>query len=160
MAFGGKSWPINPVDFSQQISTGSDPLCQGAIFDLSLGTDNVGPGPDWIVGDTFLVRNISQLHSSCPSPFFLEKCIHGLPFNTSVCWVCPVVYCGWWIRCGILWAGLGLIHILTSTTTAGTATAGSSNPTKSGMCPIFCRPVLFFLCFPDQVPCQPQSLHS
>lgn len=60
MSFGGNLWPINLVDMSTQISSGSNPICQGSIFDLSLGTDNVGPGPDWVVGDTFLVRNISR----------------------------------------------------------------------------------------------------
>ena len=42
--------------------------------------------------------------------FFLEKCVLGVPFLTSVCWVCPVVYCGRWIRCGIFWDSLGVIY--------------------------------------------------
>lgn len=34
--------------------------CVGAIFDLSLGTNivNGGGNPDWVIGDTFLVRCI------------------------------------------------------------------------------------------------------
>ena len=72
MSFGGRSWSIDPQDFNTgedlSLSSDGDPFCLGAIFDLSQGSD-VGPnsnGPDWVVGDTFLVRNISQLHS-CPS---------------------------------------------------------------------------------------------
>ena len=31
--------------------------------------------------------------------FFLEKCVYGAPFLPTVCWVCSIVSCGWWIRC-------------------------------------------------------------
>ena len=64
MAFGGQSWPINPEDFNAgQISSGSNALCLGAIFDLSLGSNNIpdSNSPTWVVGDTFLVRNLSRL---------------------------------------------------------------------------------------------------
>ena len=70
MAFGGKSWPINPLDFNAgQVNSGRNPLCVGAIFDLSLGANNVpdNSGPTWVVGDTFLVRNFSRLY-----PFILS----------------------------------------------------------------------------------------
>jgi len=59
LSFGGKSWPINPVDMNLgPISRGSS-QCTGAIFDLSQGS-SIGSGsgnPGWVVGDTFLVRS-------------------------------------------------------------------------------------------------------
>ena len=57
MAFGGKLWPINPVDMN--LGTLPTGQCLGGIFDLTQGSD-VGTGggnPNWVVGDTFLVSN-------------------------------------------------------------------------------------------------------
>ena len=65
ISFGGKSWPINPLDFNAgQIDNGRNPLCLGAIFDLSLGANNIpdSSSPSWVVGDTFLVRILSRLY--------------------------------------------------------------------------------------------------
>ena len=62
LSFGGQSWPISPLDFNAaQISNGRNPLCLGAVFDISLGSNNIPDSstPTWIFGDTFLVRNIS-----------------------------------------------------------------------------------------------------
>ena len=42
--------------------------------------------------------------------FFLEKCVHGVPFQSPVCWICSVVYYGWWIDCGGLWDGFGYVY--------------------------------------------------
>jgi len=75
MSFGGKSWPINPVDFNAgEISNGRNPLCLGAIFDLSLGTNNAVPAdvPTWIIGDTFLKNVYTVFRSSPPSVGFAE----------------------------------------------------------------------------------------
>jgi hypothetical protein len=69
MSFGGQAWPINPLDFNAgQVNSGRNPLCLGAVFDLSLGTNNMPDSstPTWVVGDTFLVRIISWLYR-CPS---------------------------------------------------------------------------------------------
>ena len=66
MSFGGKLWPINSQDLI--IGQASRQLCVGGIFDLRAGSSigsNEG-NPDWVVGDTFLVSNLSRLHS-CPS---------------------------------------------------------------------------------------------
>ncbi|KAF8893598.1 aspartic peptidase domain-containing protein [Infundibulicybe gibba] len=55
LSFGGKPWSINPAD----INLGRlGPLCLGAIFDLSMGSDFVGDpgGPSWVVGEVFLVH--------------------------------------------------------------------------------------------------------
>ena len=67
MSFGGQDWPINPLDFNAgQVNNGRNPLCLGAIFDLSLGTGNTpGSAPTWVVGDTFLVYILSRLYR-CP----------------------------------------------------------------------------------------------
>ena len=66
MSFGGRSWSIDPQDFNigedPKLSSTSDRFCVGAIFDLSQGS-NVSNGPDWVVGDTFLVRSLSRLHA-------------------------------------------------------------------------------------------------
>ena len=63
MAFGGgQSWTINPEDFNVGQLDSRDPTtCLGALFDLSQDS-NIAPtdgNPDWVVGDTFLVRNSS-----------------------------------------------------------------------------------------------------
>ena len=51
LAFGGgKLWSISPADFRLQQITGS--TCLGAFFEIN----SSGSSPDWIVGDTFLVR--------------------------------------------------------------------------------------------------------
>lgn len=69
MTFGGKSWSINPADFSipQQGNNGQT-VCVAAMFDLNPSTGPTPGGPlnkrqnnnletpDWIVGDAFLVR--------------------------------------------------------------------------------------------------------
>jgi hypothetical protein len=56
ISFGGTAWPINSADMNLgQVPGGSD-QCMGGIFDVSTGADiGNGNGPDWIVGDTFLV---------------------------------------------------------------------------------------------------------
>jgi cathepsin D len=50
IAFGGRTWTIDPADF--QLARLSSSTCLGAFFELSTG----GSAPSWIVGDTFLVR--------------------------------------------------------------------------------------------------------
>lgn len=56
LSFGGPAWPISDNDMNAgQISQGH---CLGAIFDISAGSvakPSTGT-PEWIVGDTFLVR--------------------------------------------------------------------------------------------------------
>jgi cathepsin D len=56
ISFGGTAWPINSADMNLgAISEGSE-QCMGGIFDVSTGANiGNGNGPDWIVGDTFLV---------------------------------------------------------------------------------------------------------
>jgi hypothetical protein len=68
MSFGGRAWPINPLDFKAgQVNTDPNPLCIGAIFDLSLATNmSDSSTPAWVIGDTFLVRNLSRVYR-CPS---------------------------------------------------------------------------------------------
>jgi cathepsin D len=56
ISFGGPAWPISLADLN--LGTVSSGLCLGAIFDITAGS-NVKPTPgtpQWIVGDTFLVR--------------------------------------------------------------------------------------------------------
>lgn len=50
MSFGGSLWPISPADF-QLTQIGSN-QCVGGFFAIDTG----GSAPNWIVGDTFLVR--------------------------------------------------------------------------------------------------------
>lgn len=56
ISYGGPAWPISDADLN--LGAVSNGLCLGAIFDITAGT-NVKPTsgtPEWIVGDTFLVR--------------------------------------------------------------------------------------------------------
>ncbi|KAF9651450.1 aspartic peptidase A1 [Thelephora ganbajun] len=68
MAFGGKSWPINPQDMNLgRVSTGSA-ICAGGIFDLNAGS-NIGEGggnPNWVVGATFL-KNVYSVFRYQPA---------------------------------------------------------------------------------------------
>ena len=96
MAFGGKLWEINTQDFVlAQNANGTDEqtFCLGGIFVLNVVT-NVNAddlNPDWVVGDTFLVSNLSRLHFfdllTCSFFFFfpLEKCVLGVPFHPTGC---------------------------------------------------------------------------
>ena len=62
MSFGGQAWSIDPEDFNVGAISSDGVLCQGAIFDLSEGSNNRDSGnPNWVVGDTFLVRNLSRV---------------------------------------------------------------------------------------------------
>ena len=75
LSFGGKSWPISTQDMNLgQVSQGSS-KCLGAIFDLTTGT-NIGSGsgdPNWVVGDTFLVRFLSLFSLKAHSFHFLYQ---------------------------------------------------------------------------------------
>jgi cathepsin D len=56
ISFGGPAWPISSDDLN--LGTVSNGQCLGAIFDITAGS-NIQPSastPQWIVGDTFLVR--------------------------------------------------------------------------------------------------------
>ena len=62
MNFGGKTWSIDPQDFNLGATDRTGKTCQGAIFDLTQGS-SVGSSdtsPDWVVGDTFLVCNLTR----------------------------------------------------------------------------------------------------
>jgi cathepsin D len=74
MAFGGKSWTINPDDMNLGPLSSSSSQCMGAIFDLSMGSD-IPPGgdnPSWVVGDTFLKNVYTVLRASPPSVGFAQ----------------------------------------------------------------------------------------
>jgi hypothetical protein len=84
MSFGGTTWPISSQDFilSQNNTSG---FCLAAVFILTEGTTTGDAGadnlnPDWVVGDTFLVRNLSLLQLFVLHNLsFLEKCVLGVP---------------------------------------------------------------------------------
>ncbi|KAJ7467054.1 aspartic peptidase A1 [Mycena latifolia] len=66
MAFGGKSWPIDPADLNLGPGSGGS-MCLGGIFDLTLGSNieaNSG-NPTWVVGDTFL-KNVYTVFRQKP----------------------------------------------------------------------------------------------
>lgn len=70
IAFGGKSWPINPKDMNRgPISSGSS-ICAGAIFVLDIGGG--GGNPTWIVGDTFL-KNVYSVFRFEPAAIGFAK---------------------------------------------------------------------------------------
>lgn len=62
IAFGGRSWPINPADMNLGSIEGES--CIGAVFvvdlegseDATADTVEAAEIPTWVVGDAFLVR--------------------------------------------------------------------------------------------------------
>ena len=58
LSFGGKAWPINSNDMNLGPIAQGSTQCLGGIFDLSQGSsiDSGSGNPNWVVGDTFLVR--------------------------------------------------------------------------------------------------------
>lgn len=59
LSFGGQLWPINALDMNIGTEPNDPTACIAAIFDLDLGTNIEGGNsgnPNWVVGDTFLVR--------------------------------------------------------------------------------------------------------
>ncbi|KAK7023342.1 acid protease [Favolaschia claudopus] len=66
VSFGGRSWPINPVDLNLgPVSNGSD-QCVGAIVAQD------GLGPSWVFGDTFLKNVYTVLRETPPAVGFAE----------------------------------------------------------------------------------------
>ncbi|KXN90874.1 Cathepsin D [Leucoagaricus sp. SymC.cos] len=74
MAFGGKSWPIDPQDMNLGPVDRQGRFCLGGIFDLSLGSNiESGPGnPAWVVGDVFLKNVYSVFRADPPSVGFAQ----------------------------------------------------------------------------------------
>jgi hypothetical protein len=60
---GGQLWTINPEDFDAGAIDQRGDTCLGALFDLSADSSiqNNGLNPSWIIGDTFLVRNLDDV---------------------------------------------------------------------------------------------------
>ncbi|GJJ06196.1 hypothetical protein Clacol_000385 [Clathrus columnatus] len=89
MTFGGKSWPINPADFSiQQPGNNNQIVCVTAMFDLTPNTgptpgappqkrQNNIPNPAFIVGDAFLKNVYSVFRFSPPSVGFAQLGSNG-----------------------------------------------------------------------------------
>jgi cathepsin D len=59
LSFGGNTWPISAADMNNGIAGDNPEQCVGSIFDLGQvsSAGSMGGNPDWIIGDTFLVRN-------------------------------------------------------------------------------------------------------
>jgi hypothetical protein len=96
ISFGGPAWPISLTDLNLGPVSGG--LCLGAIFDITAGS-NVKPTPgtpQWIVGDTFLVRIFLLWSFRHPDwrVFFqpdIEKCVHGLPLQPARSGLCTTL---------------------------------------------------------------------
>lgn len=52
LSFGGEEWPIQASDF--EAFKIDDEKCVGAVFAIN---SNDSGGPQWIIGDAFLVSN-------------------------------------------------------------------------------------------------------
>ncbi|KAJ6573117.1 aspartic peptidase domain-containing protein [Mycena vulgaris] len=64
VSFGGKTWPINPIDMNLgPVSTGAS-QCIGGIFDLGSGGSDTSPG--WVFGIAFL-KNVYTVLRNTPS---------------------------------------------------------------------------------------------
>lgn len=74
LSFGGKAWPIDPVDMTLGQISARSADCLGGIFDLSMGSSIVsGRGnPAWVVGATFLKNVYSVYRSDPPSVGFAQ----------------------------------------------------------------------------------------
>ncbi|KAJ6575991.1 aspartic peptidase domain-containing protein [Mycena vulgaris] len=68
VAFGGKSWPINPADIN--VGNTSNNACLGAIYALS---ETVSPsGPNWVFGIAFLKNVYTVFRQVPPSVGFAQ----------------------------------------------------------------------------------------
>ena len=76
-SFGGSLWPISSDDMVLQ--TDSPGICVGAIFDFSLVTGMIG-GPQWVIGDTFLVCTSTIHNFECSSLVSLMSSPHSTFF--------------------------------------------------------------------------------
>lgn len=145
ISYGGPAWPISDTDLN--LGAVSSGLCLGAIFDITAGS-NVKPTsgtPEWIVGDTFLVRFFLILRSfSHPDQSVFstrtEKCVHCLPLQPAGSGLCTTLKRSWWLLrfakfllslCYRLYHAHTSFHDLGSPSTtvsgpAGKATSGSS----------------------------------
>ena len=71
MAFGGRSWPIDPRDINLgQISTGSS-TCVGAFFDAQVSNQTTN-GQFWLLGTAFLKNVYLVLRFQPPAIGFAE----------------------------------------------------------------------------------------
>jgi hypothetical protein len=77
VAFGGKTWTIDPADF--QLTRLSQSSCLGAFFELTTG----GSAPSWIVGDTFLKNVLSVYRYDPPSVGFAQLSPAALAVSDS-----------------------------------------------------------------------------
>ena len=63
LSFGGNTWPISAADMNNGAASydinNNPEQCVGSIFDLGQvsSAGGMGENPNWIIGDTFLVRN-------------------------------------------------------------------------------------------------------
>lgn len=74
MAFGGRSWPIDPRDMNfGQLGPGSS-TCVGGIVDIQASNQNTDV-PYWIVGDTFFKNVYSVFRFQPPAIGFAELSI-------------------------------------------------------------------------------------
>ncbi|KAG9309476.1 aspartic peptidase domain-containing protein [Chiua virens] len=75
LTFGGRSWPIDPVDF-QHMDLGSN-ACVGAFFGMHIN----GNVPRWIIGDTFLKNVYSVYRYDPPSVGFATLSTTAVSMN-------------------------------------------------------------------------------
>ncbi|KAF8881811.1 aspartic peptidase domain-containing protein [Infundibulicybe gibba] len=69
-SFGGRLWPINPVDMNLgRLSDLNPRLCIGAIFDISIGTSTLSQPEEegWVIGSAFL-KNVYTVFRMTPRP--------------------------------------------------------------------------------------------
>ncbi|KAF8882667.1 aspartic peptidase domain-containing protein, partial [Infundibulicybe gibba] len=76
LSFGGKLWPINPVDMNLGRLNKTSLLCVGAIFEAEEALSTLGDEysiiGDWLIGDTFLKNVYTVFRMSPPSIGFAQ----------------------------------------------------------------------------------------
>ncbi|OSX65970.1 hypothetical protein POSPLADRAFT_1177440 [Postia placenta MAD-698-R-SB12] len=134
IAFGGRSWPINPADMN--FGTFDGESCLGAIFVIDLegsgdaATDIVGAEiPTWVVGDAFLKNVYSVFRANPPAVGFAaltDSTAQGTGFS-SVLSGSPTTT----IRSASITASENPLPITSGTSSVSTGTLSASSTATS-----------------------------
>ncbi|KAJ7899661.1 aspartic peptidase domain-containing protein, partial [Mycena leptocephala] len=83
ISFGGRLWPINPVDMNLGLVAAGSSQCLGAIYTPNLGSNKINTDgrANWIFGTAFM-RNVYSVFQ--PNPFSIGFAKLSIPAQTGV----------------------------------------------------------------------------